>query len=93
MSQTPEPVLTRGPARRRLSVNITPAERIGRCLVGLAASVAAVVLLTSAGSVVAVTLELLLLGSGLDLLITGALGHCPLYQKLGFVPATLRRAP
>ena len=35
-------------------------------------------------------LELLLIGAGLDLLITGAIGHCPLYQKLGHVPTSLR---
>jgi hypothetical protein len=25
-----------------------------------------------------------------DLAITGALGHCPLYNKLGYVPKSLR---
>jgi hypothetical protein len=77
--------------QRRLSVNITPIERIGRVVVGVAAIVAAIVLLTSAGSVLAVVLEVLLAAAGLDLAITGALGHCPLYQKLGIVPKSLRR--
>lgn len=80
------------PARRRLSVNITPVERFGRVVMGVAAIVAAAVLLTSAGSVVAVVLELLLAAAGLDLAVTGALGHCPLYQKLGFVPQSLRES-
>ncbi len=85
-----------GPLRRpsrRLSVNITPVERIGRVVIGLAAIIAAAVLLTSAGSVLAVVLEVLLIGAGLDLAITGTLGHCPLYAKLGHVPASLRRSP
>ena len=74
----------------RFSVNITPAERAGRIVLGAAAVVAAIVLLTSAASWVAVTLEVLLAAAGLDLFVTGALGHCPLYQKLGHVPQSLR---
>lgn len=79
-------------ARRRLPVNITPAERVGRVVLGVAAIVAAVVLLTGAASALAVGLELLLAAAGLDLAVTGALGHCPLYQKLGHVPKSLRRS-
>ncbi len=78
---------------RRPTVNITPVERIGRVVVGLVAVIAGAVLLTSAGAVLAVALEVLLIGAGLDLAITGALGHCPLYAKLGHVPASLRRSP
>ena len=79
------------PRHRRLSVNITPAERIGRIVLGTAAIVAALALLAGAGSAVAVVLELLLAAAGADLVITGALGHCPLYNKLGYVPTSLRR--
>jgi hypothetical protein len=43
-------------------------------------------LLAVAGSVVAVVLEVLLVLAGADLLVTGALGHCPIYRKLGYVP-------
>ena len=75
---------------RRFAVNITPIERAGRILIGAAASILAVVLLTTAASVIAVVLELLLVAAGLDLVVTGALGHCPLYQKLGHVPMSLR---
>ena len=79
------------PGRRRLSVNITPAERGGRIVLGAAAAVVGLVLLTSAGSALALVLEVLLIAAGLDLVVTGALGHCPLYQKLGYVPSSLRR--
>ena len=71
-------------------VNITPAERVGRVVLGAAAIVAAVVLLTAAGSFLAVVLEVLLALAGLDLVVTGARGHCPLYQKLGYAPKSLR---
>ena len=73
------------------TVNITPAERIGRVVVGLAAIVVGFFLLLTAGSVLAVVLEVLLVLAGLDLVVTSALGHCPLYQKLGYTPASLRR--
>ena len=73
------------------TVNITPTERVGRIAVGLAAIIAGIVLLTSAGSVLAVVLEFLLIAAGLDLAVTGALGHCPLYAKLGYLPKSLRR--
>lgn len=72
------------------SVNITPIERAARILVGTVGAVAGVVLLTSAGSTLAVVLEVLLVLAGLDLLVTGALGHCPLYRRLGYVPASLQ---
>lgn len=73
-----------------MSVNITPVERAGRILMGTAAAVTAVVLLTRAGSALAVLLDVLLAAAGLDLIVTGALGHCPLYQKLGYVPRSMR---
>lgn len=76
---------------RRPVVNITPRERAGRILVGLAATVAGIVLLASATAAGVVALEVLLVLAGLDLAITGALGHCPLYQRLGHVPPSLRR--
>ena len=73
------------------TVNLTPAERIGRIAVGLVALIAGIFLLASAGSVLAVVLQALLVAAGLDLAVTGALGHCPLYAKLGYLPKPLRR--
>ena len=77
---------------RRLSVNITPPERFARVGVGLAGVIAGVWLLTSASGVGLVILEVLLVVAGLDLVVTGALGHCPLYRRLGYVPRSLRGA-
>lgn len=81
------------PNRRRAwrAINISPAERLGRIAIGLAAIVAGAVLLAGAGAALAVVLELLLVATGLDLAVTGALGHCPLYAKLGYLPKSLRR--
>ena len=74
----------------RWSINITPAERMARVIIGGLGAVAGFVLLAGATSTLAVILELLLVLAGLDLVVTGALGHCPLYAKLGHVPASLK---
>jgi hypothetical protein len=86
---SPRPAGTARPAWR--TVNITPAERAGRIIAGLAAVITGAVLLAGAGSALATVLEALLVAAGLDLAVTGALGHCPLYQKLGYLPRSLRR--
>lgn len=75
----------------RWKVNITPTERAARVVVGGLGALAGVVLLASASGVLTVVLELLLVVAGLDLVITGALGHCPLYARLGHVPASLKK--
>jgi sulfite exporter TauE/SafE len=50
----------------RLSINITPAERVGRIVMGVGAVVAGVVLLASASAILAIVLEVLLIAAGLD---------------------------
>lgn len=77
-------------SRFSMSVNITPVERVGRLVVGLAAIVGAVVLLRGADGALAVALLVLLGLAGLDLVVTGATGHCPLYRKLGRVAVSAR---
>ena len=79
-------------SRRRPTVNITPLERWGRVVVGTAGVVAGALLLTVAGNALVIVLEILLILAGLDLIVTGALGHCPLYSTLGYVPKSLRRS-
>ena len=75
---------------RRWPVNITPTERVGRIMVGAVGVVGGAILLAGASAMLAVVLEVLLVLAGLDLIVTGALGHCPLYQKMGHVPSSLR---
>ena len=74
----------------RWSINITPAERAARVVIGAVGAVVGIVLLVGATSTLAVALELLLVLAGLDLVTTGALGHCPLYARLGHVPTSLK---
>ena len=73
-------------------INISPIERAARIFVGLVAAVGGLILLGSASGAVLIVLEILLVAAGLDLIVTGALGHCPLYKKLGHVPPSLRRS-
>jgi hypothetical protein len=50
------------------------------------------VLLASASGALAIALLSPLVLAGLDLVVTGALGHCPLYHKLGHMsPSTEAR--
>lgn len=72
---------------KRPSVNISSVERVGRIAIGFAGVLAGVLLLRDAGGVGIVVLELLLVAAGLDLIITGATGHCPLYSRLGHLPS------
>lgn len=76
----------------RPTVNITPAERAVRIVAGTVIVVVGVALLSSAGGPVAAALELLLVAAGLDLLVTGALGHCPLYAWMQRRAGAPRRA-
>ena len=72
-------------------VNLTAAERAGRILLGLVGAIGGILLLTGSPTALSGTLEVLLVLAGLDLVVTGATGHCPLYQKLGYVPRSRRR--
>ena len=76
--------------RLHWTINITPAELIARVVVGTLAAIVGLVLLTGATSGIAVLLDGLLVLAGLDFVVTGALGHCPLYAKLGHMPASLK---
>ena len=73
----------------RWSVNITPAERAARIVLGALGAVGGVVLLVGTSSTVVVVLAVLLVLAGLDLVVTGATGHCPLYARLGHLPASM----
>lgn len=76
---------------KRPAVNITPLERGGRVVLGGLAALTGIALLAAGPGLFAAVLELLLVAAGLDLVITGALGFCPLYHKLGYRPQSLGR--
>lgn len=76
---------------KRPPINLTPFERLARVFIGLVGVIGGIILLASAGGTGVAVLEVLLILAGLDLIVTGSLGHCPLYRKLGYVPPSLRR--
>jgi hypothetical protein len=78
--------------RKRLTVKSGPQERVARIVVGRVGVVVAIVVLTGSPGAPVAVLAALLAVAGLDLLVTGALGHCPLYTRLGHVPASVRRS-
>lgn len=75
---------------RRPKVNITRGERLARVVLGVLGLTWGALLLAGAASTTAAVLEALLVAAGADLVVTGALGHCPLYAKAGHVPRSLR---
>jgi predicted phage tail protein len=85
------PELDRPGAKRhsRPGINISPPERVGRVAVGAAAVIAGAILLASTSSALAAVLEVLLAAAGLDMVITGAVGHCPLYARFGHIPKSI----
>lgn len=78
-------------AGSKWEVNITPVERFGRIAIGLIGMVGGIILLVGSPTFWTGSLEVLLIAAGLDLVVTGATGHCPLYKKLGHMPTSLRR--
>jgi hypothetical protein len=86
-----DPAKPRRKTMKRPEVNIASSERAGRIVLGGAAAIVGLVMLASASGALAVVLLALLVLAGLDLVVTGALGHCPLYAKLGHMPPSLRR--
>lgn len=73
--------------------NITAVERAGRVVIGVLAAAAGAAGIAGAGSALTIVLFVLLIAAGIDLMVTGISGHCPLYQKLGYTPRSLRSQP
>lgn len=78
---------------RTRTINIGTPERIARVILGGAAAVVGVVILAGGPGVWALVGSLLLVAAGLDFVVTGAAGYCPLYARLGHVPRSLRQRP
>lgn len=85
-----EPYVAKDSVSRKVEVNITLLERFGRIIIGLLGIVGGIVLLTGSPTPFIGFLEILLIAAGVDLVVTGATGHCPLYSKLGYTPESLK---
>lgn len=82
---------TTATTQRTRTINVSTPERIARVILGGAAAVLGVVILASGPGVWALVGSLLLVAGGLDFVVTGAAGYCPLYARLGHVPRSLRQ--
>lgn len=65
------------------TVNISPAERVVRVIGGAAAVVIALLLLASGLGGWALLGTVALAAAGIDFVVTGVRGYCPLYARLG----------
>jgi len=82
---------TTATARRTRKINIGAPERVARVLLGGAAAVLGVAALAGGPGIWALVGSVLLIAAGLDFVVTGATGYCPLYARLGHVPRSLRQ--
>jgi hypothetical protein len=67
--------------------NIGAVERVLRVVLGGALAVWAVVLLLGGGGFIWLLLDVALIALGVDFVVTGIRGYCPLYNRLGWTTA------
>lgn len=67
--------------------NLATTERVLRVLLGGALAIWALWLLLGGGTLLQVLLYIALIALGVDFVVTGARGHCPLYKWLGWSTA------
>lgn len=77
---------------RRPRINVGPAERVARVVLGGGVAIVGLLIALGGPGVWALVGAILLIAVGLDFVVTGALGFCPLYARLGHVPRSLRSA-
>lgn len=75
----------RAATARTHTINIATPERVARVVIGGLAVVFGVVILAGGPGVWALIGALLLAAVGLDFVVTGSTGYCPLYARLGHV--------
>ena len=78
-------------APRTRKINIGTPERVARVVLGGVAAVIGVLVLAGGPGAWGLVGALLLVAAGLDFVVTGAAGYCPLYARLGHVPRSLRQ--
>ena len=71
---------------KRPTVNVPAVECTIRVILGTGMVLSALALVSVSVTVQSVLGGLLLAGAGLYLVITGLIGHCPIYSKLGYGP-------
>lgn len=67
--------------------NIGTAERVVRVTLGGALAMWMLVRLFSGGGLIPLLLDIALVALGVDFVVTGVRGYCPLYKRLGWTTA------
>ena len=67
--------------------NVGKVERVMRVTLGGALAVWMLVRLFSGGGLIPLLLDIALIALGIDLIVTGLRGYCPLYKRLGWSTA------
>lgn len=70
--------------------NVGPVERVMRVLLGGALAAWSLWLLSGGGTLIWVLLYVALIALGVDFVVTGVRGYCPLYKRLGWNTARPR---
>lgn len=70
--------------------NVGTVERAVRVTLGGALAIWALVLLFGGGSLISLLLYVALIALGVDFVVTGIRGYCPLYNRLGWSTAQPR---
>lgn len=67
------------------AVNVSTPERVGRVILGVALAAVGVIILVGSPAALGAIGAALLIAVGIDFIVTGSTGYCPLYARLGHV--------
>ena len=79
------------PGRAKPQRNLGTLDRALRIAIGGSLALLGVALLFQGGGLIALLLDFALAAVGIDLLVSGIRGYCPLYKRLGWSTAPKRR--
>lgn len=67
--------------------NVGTAERVARVTLGVALAIWMLVRMFNGGGLIPILLDIALIALGVDFVVTGLRGYCPLYKRLGWSTA------
>ena len=88
--QEHEVVERAGHNRPGVARNVGPLDRVLRVTLGGALAIWAALRLLDGGGLAGLLADIALIALGLDFVVTGIRGHCPLYERLGWSTAKRR---
>lgn len=67
--------------------NVGTTERVARVTLGGALAIWTLIRLLNSGGLIPILLDIALIALGVDFVVTGLRGYCPLYKRLGWTTA------